>query len=196
MRDAVAGGMSLTVKRLLTKLLLDECNLPTEGLIKLYDFDTEDEEAVCSFVDSASSEALDLMLLDLAACSLLKVLYWNIEQRDPEQSDEHKALLDLAEITDVDHAKIRAEIFPKATEEEKPVGKKAKSKADKAKPAEVIKTVLNAPSETAGESAPEEAQAETATTEPAGKKAKAAKKSKAAPNPAAAAWPFPTGVRP
>jgi ParB/RepB/Spo0J family partition protein len=196
MRGAVAGGISLPVKRLLTKMMLDEGNLPANDLIELYDFDTNDNEAVCSFVDGASSEALDLMLLDLAARSLLKVLYWNIEQRDPEQSDEHKVLLGLAELTDVDHAKIRDEIFPKATEEEKPVSKKAKPKADKAKPAEVIKTVLNAPSETAGEPAPEEAQAETPTAAPAGKKAKAVKKSKVAPDPAAVAWPFPTGARP
>jgi hypothetical protein len=127
-RSAAKDGLSTGMLRIITKLLLTQFPFPDDALKDLFQFDCSTDEQVATHIDQAPHGEIEQLLMDLVIGEALSVNSWDLENSDPQDNDDYRALMDLAEVTDVDVESIRAEqTKPEVEVEEEPAADEASS---------------------------------------------------------------------
>jgi ParB/RepB/Spo0J family partition protein len=107
---ARATGLSLQSLREYTKAVVLESGL-NDSLHDLYDFDADNEEAICAYIEQASVYDIQLLLIDALMGSNLEVGYWKVRQGRIDD-DGFVTVLAMARNEGIDPDQVREELFP------------------------------------------------------------------------------------
>lgn len=192
-RETVKTGFNLDLMRLVLKELNHHLTPPEEALADVYEFDVCSSYEIDDFIDSASLEQLNQMLVDMLFSRTIEVNYCDVDEDGKVDFDDedYQSFVAAAQATGVDAAAIRAELTPqlqeKPAEEKKPAAKNGKkAKADP----QDSDTITGDGSGTPLPPFTEENAKEVKTCEGVAPKKPGRKKK----DNAAAAWPFPTAA--
>jgi ParB/RepB/Spo0J family partition protein len=111
---ATAGGLSLTILREVTKLLLNTTALPDDLIGDVYPFEDRSDAGVCAYIDQAEFAQVQLILLDLAIGEHLTVEHYHIG--DDEEQNFGEAALQAMENSEKVAANLEATAPPPAEE--------------------------------------------------------------------------------
>lgn len=107
---AGTNGFSLQSLREITKVALDEFNLPDE-LHEAYSFDPNDTRAVTAYIDQAGLPEIQLLLVDALLGNAFDVSYWDIKHGNVDE-DDFSTILNIAHHEGIDVNQVREELFP------------------------------------------------------------------------------------
>lgn len=134
LRERGQAGFSVESLRTFVKLILRDDNgypLPIDLLGDVYPFDGSSDDNTCAYIDQASLEEVQLLLVDLALGGCLGVSRWQIERDDPDEDEGLQALLDMARHEGIDPDEVRKSI--ETPQQEAPVTAPQAKKASKKK---------------------------------------------------------------
>lgn len=193
LRQKGFAGFSLESLREFVKMMVVNDNsyaIPDDLLTDVYPFEKASDENVCTHIDQASVEDVQMILVDLVVGECLSVSHWNINDIADDEEDPFRTVQKMAELEGIDVEQVRQSLKAPIVVESKiqieDVVLAKLIKAKKAKPAPVVT------GEITGETT---AEVIAQLTKPPAQKAKPRIK----PEPdqpkkinAAEPWPFPT----
>lgn len=171
-RAHMAAGLTTEAWRVVALELAFNYPAPNKELPSVYQWEGHSHEKLREFVQAASHEQLQLLVMDMVVASALSITPYQLNAEgkpDLDEDEYYPSLAALAEGAGVDIESIRADLLPPVEELPAPAPARKTTKGGKK-------------GKTAAK--PAEAEAEPTST------------STAEEDPAHVAWPFPTGGRP
>lgn len=135
-RTAMEFGFTEEIMRVIVHELRPTLNVPNAALPDVYPWERYSQEKEREFVDKASLEDLQLMILDMVASPLLKVGQYQVEEDGTidSEDEELEQFLRMAKAADIDLDAVRAEVLaPVAATAPAPTEPAAQPKAKKSK---------------------------------------------------------------
>ena len=113
LRQRRFGGFSLQSLREFVKAIVtdyrNDFSLPDDVLGDLYPFEGGADETVCNYIDQASIEEVQILLVDLILGETLSVSQWTIDDIGNED-DQFNTVLAMAKAEGIDADQVRAEL--------------------------------------------------------------------------------------
>ncbi|WP_167093384.1 ParB/RepB/Spo0J family partition protein [Massilia frigida] len=113
-RDRAANGLSLDSLREFVKLILldnNDYSLPSDVLDVYGDANHSDDD-VCAYIDKASLQEVQLILVDLVLGECLQVESWELEDGGIRSDDRFETLSRMARIEGIDPGTVREQLYP------------------------------------------------------------------------------------
>ncbi|MFZ6767484.1 ParB/RepB/Spo0J family partition protein [Undibacterium sp. Di26W] len=113
LRQRSFAGFSLQSLREFVKAIVtdyrNDFSVPDDLLGDLYPFESGDDETVCSYIDQASIEEVQILLVDLILGETLSISQWTIDDAGDED-DQFNTVLAMARAEGIDPDQVRAEL--------------------------------------------------------------------------------------
>ncbi|UOD30724.1 ParB/RepB/Spo0J family partition protein [Massilia violaceinigra] len=113
-RDRAANGLSLDSLREFVKLILldnNDYSLPSD-ILDVYGEANHSDEEVCAYIDKASLQEVQLILVDLVLGECLQVDSWDLEDGRIQSDDRFETLSRMARIEGIDPGIVREQLYP------------------------------------------------------------------------------------
>lgn len=141
LRQRSFGGFSLQSLREFVKAMVNDYrndfSLPDDLLGDLYPFEGGSDETVCSYIDQASIEEVQILLVDLVLGDSLSVNTYSLDDIGDED-DQFNTVLAMAKAEDIDPDIVRAELEKPAEQEPAPQPEPVTKPSKRAKAATVV----------------------------------------------------------
>ncbi|NHZ83701.1 ParB/RepB/Spo0J family partition protein [Massilia sp. CCM 8695] len=113
-RDRAANGLSLDSLREFVKLILldnNDYSLPSD-ILDVYGEANHSDDDVCAYIDNASLQEVQLILVDLVLGECLQVDSWDLDNGQIQSDDRFETLSRMARIEGIDPATVREQLYP------------------------------------------------------------------------------------
>ncbi|WP_136419942.1 ParB/RepB/Spo0J family partition protein [Herbaspirillum sp. ST 5-3] len=140
-REAFKSGLPVAAWRVLAKEMLIDHSAPNTLLPDVYQWERNSDEDTIAFIEQASAEELQLLVMDMMFGNTLSVNQWEVHEDGgfDDESEEYQAFIALAASADVDIDALRTEMYPPEKNDE-PTEAPKKAKAGRKKKTDTTET--------------------------------------------------------